>query len=79
VPTRDRLRASRALKTLRTGQRFLEGFECLRALRGGHIRLEVPGAGVLRLGQPAGSGANRGQRRACAGHAPEQKASARRG
>jgi len=39
VPTRDRLRASRGLKTLRTGQRFLEGFECLRALRGGHIRL----------------------------------------
>ena len=27
------------MKTLRTGQRFLEGFECLRALRGGHIRL----------------------------------------
>ncbi len=39
VPTRDRLRASRGLKTLRTGQRFLEGIECLRALRGGHIRL----------------------------------------
>ncbi len=39
MPTRDRLRASRGLKTLRTGQRFLEGFECLRALRGGHIRL----------------------------------------
>jgi transposase-like protein len=39
VPTRDRLRASRGLKTLVTGQRFLEGFECLRALRGGHIRL----------------------------------------
>src|SRR5882724_11953707 len=39
VPTRDRLRASRGLKTLRTGQRFLEGFECLRALRCGHIRL----------------------------------------
>ncbi len=39
VPVRDRLRASRGLKTLRTGQRFLEGFECLRALRGGHIRL----------------------------------------
>jgi IS6 family transposase len=39
IPTRDRLRASRGLKTLRTGQRFLEGFECLRALRGGHIRL----------------------------------------
>jgi hypothetical protein len=39
VPTRDRLRSSRGLKTLRNGQRFLEGFECLRALRGGHIRL----------------------------------------
>jgi hypothetical protein len=39
VPTRDRLRASRGLKTLHTGQRFLEGFECLRALRGGLIRL----------------------------------------
>ena len=39
VPTRDRLRAARGLKTLRTGQRFLEGFECLRALRGGHVRL----------------------------------------
>jgi hypothetical protein len=39
VPTRDRLRASRGLKTLPAGQRFLEGFECLRALRGGHIRL----------------------------------------
>jgi len=39
VPVRDRLRASRGLKTLRTGQRFLEGFECLRALRGGRIRL----------------------------------------
>jgi hypothetical protein len=39
IPTRDRLRASRGLKTLRTGQRFLEGFECLLALRGGHIRL----------------------------------------
>jgi transposase-like protein len=39
VPTRDRLRAARGLKALPTGQRFLEGFECLRALRGGHIRL----------------------------------------
>jgi hypothetical protein len=39
VPPRDRLRASRGLKTLTTGQRFLEGFECLRALRGGHIRM----------------------------------------
>jgi hypothetical protein len=27
------------LKTLCTAQRFLEGFECLRALRGGHIRV----------------------------------------
>jgi putative transposase len=39
VPTRDRLRSARGLKTLRTGQRFLEGFECLRALRGGHVQL----------------------------------------
>jgi len=39
VPTRDRLRSSRGLKTVRTGQRFLEGFECLHALRSGHIRL----------------------------------------
>jgi transposase-like protein len=39
VPLRDRLRSSRGLKTLQTGQRFLEGFECLRALRGGHIQL----------------------------------------
>ena len=39
VPTRDRLRGSRGLKTLRTGQRFLESFECLRALHGGHVRL----------------------------------------
>jgi len=39
VPTRDRLRSSRGLKTMRTGQRFMEGFECLRALRGGHIQL----------------------------------------
>src|SRR5712664_2574610 len=31
------------IDTGRTGQRFLEGFECLRALRGGHIQL----AGLL--------------------------------
>src|SRR5438445_13885658 len=48
VPTRDRLRTSRGLKTLRTGQRFLEGFECLRALRGGQIRLAnlLPGCAL---------------------------------
>jgi transposase-like protein len=39
VPTRDRLRSSRGLKTVQTGQRFLEGFECLRALRSGHVQL----------------------------------------
>jgi len=45
VPTRDRLRASRGLKTLATGQRFFDGFEVLYALRRGHARLEqlVPG------------------------------------
>jgi putative transposase len=46
VPTRDRLRSSRGLKTLATGQRFFEGFEALHALRRGHVHLErlVPGA-----------------------------------
>jgi transposase, IS6 family len=45
VATRDRLRASRGLKLVRTGQRFLDGFEALWALRGGQIALEalVPG------------------------------------
>src|SRR5712692_2144580 len=37
MPTRDRLCASRGLKTLRTGQCFLEGFEFLRALPSGYI------------------------------------------
>jgi hypothetical protein len=47
VPTRDRLRAARGLKTLATGQRFLEGFEALHALRRGHIVLSdlLPGQG----------------------------------
>jgi hypothetical protein len=45
IATRDRLRSSRGLKTVPTGQRFTEGFEALQALRGGHITLEhlVPG------------------------------------
>ncbi len=45
VFTRDRLRASRGVKTLPTGQRFFEGFEALHALRQGHTRLGhlVPG------------------------------------
>jgi hypothetical protein len=48
VPTRDRLRSSRGVKTLRTGQGFLEGFECPRpAWRGGHIRSTRPVAGVV--------------------------------
>jgi len=48
VPTRDRLRSSRGLKTLRTGQRFLEGFECLRTLLAGHIRMTevLPGCAL---------------------------------
>ena len=40
VPTRDRLRASRGIKTLATGQRIFEGFEALCALRRGHVPLE---------------------------------------
>src|SRR5258708_3183648 len=45
VTIRDRLRSSRGLKTVRTGQRFLEGFEAVQALRQGHVRLHhlVPG------------------------------------
>jgi hypothetical protein len=33
------MRSSHRFKRLLTGQRVLEGFECLRALRGGHIDL----------------------------------------
>jgi transposase-like protein len=45
IATRDRLRASRGSERVRTGQRFLEGFEALQALRGGRIALQalVPG------------------------------------
>jgi len=45
IATRDRPRASRGLKPVRTGRRFLEGSEALQALRGGRIALErlVPG------------------------------------
>ncbi len=39
MPTRDRLRSSRGLKTLTTGQRFFEGFETLQALHRGHVHL----------------------------------------
>jgi hypothetical protein len=39
IPTRDRLRASRGIKRLVSGQRFLEGFEAVQALRRGHVRL----------------------------------------
>ena len=37
IATRDRLRSSRGLKTLPTGQRFFEGFGALPALRNGHV------------------------------------------
>ncbi len=45
VAIRDRLRSSRGLKTLRIGQRFLEGFEVVQALREDHVgrRRLVPG------------------------------------
>src|SRR5262244_1726901 len=41
VPTRDRLRCSRGLKTIATGQRFLECFAGLHALRRGYIKLRA--------------------------------------
>ena len=49
VFTRDRLRASRGVKSLATGQRFFEGFEALHALRRGHADRAhlVPGHDAL--------------------------------
>ena len=45
VATRDRLRCTRGLKTVTTGQRFLECFEGLQSLRRGYVKLRglVPG------------------------------------
>ena len=39
VPTRDRLRGARGLRTVHTGQRFLESFEAFHALRRGTVKL----------------------------------------
>jgi len=41
VPTRDRLRGARGLRTVGTGQRFLESFEALHALRRGTVKLRT--------------------------------------
>src|SRR5215510_4016485 len=41
VPTRDRLRGARSLRTVRTGQRLLEGFEALHALHRGKVKLRL--------------------------------------
>jgi len=41
VPTRDRLRGARGLRTVRSGQRFLESFEALHALRRGVVKLHM--------------------------------------
>ena len=45
VPTRDRLRGARGLRTVPTGQRFLESFEAFHALHRGMAKLRalVPG------------------------------------
>jgi putative transposase len=40
-PTRDRLRGTRGLRTLHTGQRFLESFAALHALRRGAVKLRT--------------------------------------
>jgi putative transposase len=55
VATRDRLRASRGLKTLPTGQRVFEGFEALQALRRGHVPLDQVVPGSSPTGSPPGS------------------------
>jgi transposase, IS6 family len=41
VPPRDRLRGARGLRTVHTGQRFLESFEALYALRRGTVKLRT--------------------------------------
>jgi transposase, IS6 family len=41
VPTRDRLRGARGLRTVGTGQRFLESFEAFHALRRGTVKLRA--------------------------------------
>jgi transposase-like protein len=41
VPTRDRLRSTRGLRTVYTGQKFLESFEALHALRRGTVKLRA--------------------------------------
>ena len=41
VPTRDRLQNTRGLRTVRTGQRFVESFEALHALRRGRVKLHA--------------------------------------
>jgi len=50
VAIRDRLRSSRGLKTQETGQRFLEGFEAVHALRHDQVRLRLLAPGY-RAGQ----------------------------
>ncbi len=41
VPTRDRLRGGRGLRTVHTGQRFLESFKAFHALRRGVVKLRA--------------------------------------
>ena len=41
VPIRDRLRGTRGLRTVHTGQRFLESFEAFHALRRGMVKLRT--------------------------------------
>jgi transposase-like protein len=45
VPIRDRLRGTRGLRAVPTGQRFVESFEAFHALRRGTVKLRllVPG------------------------------------
>jgi transposase-like protein len=41
VPTRDRLRGTRGLRAVHTGQKFVESFEALHALRRGTVKLRA--------------------------------------
>ncbi len=55
LATRDRLRSSRGVKTLATGQRFFEGFEAVQALGRGSLHLERLVPGYRSLGATLGA------------------------
>src|SRR5262249_14751917 len=53
IATRDWLRSARGLKTVATGQRFLECFEGFQALRRGYVKLRALAPRYRPTKQPA--------------------------